>query len=571
MNKFLPILYLCITSLLFSCTNKNTDREERLIPSDIEISPTLSNLRITSIAEDKEGYVWIGTSRGLNRYNGDDMHQYFCNDEPNALPDNRINDVFCDSKGQIWITTKNGIALHTEQDDFVQIPIKQANPRCQQMVENSRGELFAIQTNAVLKYNEEENTFRKVIENVSYVDPIFQKVFIDEEDNLWIIDDRGVTSYSTSSFNQLETLDLGSDVNIQSAGLLSHYLWLVGADGLHIYNVREHRWIEIPTNLRANQLFNKAHIETIINTNSQYILLCTSEGLFLYSPEQDLLLHQDQADFPFNPINFTANLALNDSHGNLWFCSDSQGFAMRKFNQEKYNSHPALTNALRGQPVASLTIDRQKTLWIATQEEGIYSYDTENQKIVYYNPEVYAPISRKLNRRIYYIYADKENDLWVSISPRGLLQLRRQGERLELISKYDLPVSIVLNEDKEGTLWAGSYGNSYFSKRKTDSQFFEHHLFSNTFCYLSCLEMLSDGSLAAMVRDQGIRFVNPETQELNTPIIPDSLLNACIARSKKSWRITFSHIPCCNVLCGITFHQQQAGISGHYQQRPDVL
>lgn len=531
MNRFHLITCLIIASLLSSCMTRNTEKEEELIPSDLEISSTLSNLRITSIAEDQEGYVWIGTSRGLNRYNGSDMRQYFSNDQPNALPDNRINDVFCDSKGQIWVTTKNGVARRTEQDDFEQIPVKLTNPRCQQMVENSHGELFVTQTNAVLKYDEEENSFKKVIEDVSYIDPIFQKVFIDEEDNLWIVDDRSVTSYSTSTYNQLESLELGPAPNIQAVGLMRQYLWLVANDGLHIYDVRGHRWINIPQTLRVHSLLNRAHIETIIRTSNEYTLLCTSEGLFLYNPQEDLLLHQGEEGFPFPPIAFTANVALNDSHGNLWLCSDSQGFAIRQFKSDSFNSHPSLTNMLKGRPVSSLTVDHQQTLWIATQDEGLYCYDTQSEKITAFDPEDYAPISRSMNRRIYYIFADSQNDIWVTIAPRGLLQLRRKGERLELISKHDLPVAIVLNEDKDGTLWAGCYGNSYYTKRRGDSQFLEHHLFSNTFSYLSCFERLKDGNMAALVREQGLRMVNPETMELNAPAIPDSVLNACIARS----------------------------------------
>ena len=531
MNKISLFICLVLTAILSGCTPHNTEGEEALNTSDLTLSASLSNLRITSIAEDKEGYIWIGTSRGLNRYNGADMHQYFCNDEPNAIPDNRINDVFCDSKGQIWITTKNGVARHTEQDDFEQIPIKLANPRCQQMAESSRGEIFVTQTNAILKYDEEENAFKKVIEDVSYVDPIFQKTFIDKEDNIWVIDDRGAACYSTSSFNQLEHLDLGENPQIQTAGLMKQYLWMVATDGLHIYHVRERRWVPIPDNLRGNAVFNKAQTETIIKASEEYVLLCTSEGLFLYNPENDRLLHQSQPNFPFSPINFTANLALNDSQGNLWLCSDSQGFAVRKFDTEKFNSHPTLISALRGMPVASLTIDSQQMLWVATQDEGIYSYDTKNEKITYYNPEDYAPLSRNVSRRINHIFADSHDNLWVAVTPRSLLQLRHKGERLELIQRYDVPNVIVLNEDKDGTIWAGCYGNSYFSKRATDHHFQEHHLFSNTFSYLSCLELLRDGSMAALVREQGLRLINPETQELNAPVITDSLLNTCIARS----------------------------------------
>ena len=115
MNRFFLLYLLIFATLICSCNTEFSKQEDDAVTSGLTISPTLSNMRITSIVEDKDGYVWIGTSRGLNRYNGDDMHQYFCNDQPNDIPDNRINDVFCDSKGQIWITTKNGIEISEVQ------------------------------------------------------------------------------------------------------------------------------------------------------------------------------------------------------------------------------------------------------------------------------------------------------------------------------------------------------------------------------------------------------------------------------------------------------------------------
>ena len=43
------------------------------LPAQSSVPPSmdqLSNANVSSLAEDSEGYIWIGTARGLNRYNG---------------------------------------------------------------------------------------------------------------------------------------------------------------------------------------------------------------------------------------------------------------------------------------------------------------------------------------------------------------------------------------------------------------------------------------------------------------------------------------------------------------------
>ena len=223
---------MCLTSLLAACLSCSSSNDTSTDPTDVKISNELTNMRIMSVAEDHEGFIWIGTQRGLNRCNGDNIDQYFCNDEPYSIPDNRINCVFCDSKGRIWVTTKNGIARYTDQDNFEQIPIADSNINCKQLIENSRGDIFATQTNNILKYNAESNQFEKVILNVSDIDAYQQKLWVDEEDNLWVVDDRTVARYSTTTFKLRNKLELKSEMDIQTSALIGRQLWLADTDGL---------------------------------------------------------------------------------------------------------------------------------------------------------------------------------------------------------------------------------------------------------------------------------------------------------------------------------------------------
>lgn len=60
--------------LLVACR----DKEEKLFVNtdSSAVSDELSNQHVTAFAEDSTGYIWIGTTRGLNRYNSQNFHQY---------------------------------------------------------------------------------------------------------------------------------------------------------------------------------------------------------------------------------------------------------------------------------------------------------------------------------------------------------------------------------------------------------------------------------------------------------------------------------------------------------------
>ena len=84
-----------------------------------EIMPTttndnmLSSLNVTSIAQDCRSLMWIGTSAGINVYDGQGYVQFSHNThDPAALPDDYINCLHRDRKGRMWVGTQNGVARY---------------------------------------------------------------------------------------------------------------------------------------------------------------------------------------------------------------------------------------------------------------------------------------------------------------------------------------------------------------------------------------------------------------------------------------------------------------------------
>ena len=63
----------------------------------------LSNTRVSDFFQDSYGFMWIATSDGLNRYDGNSVKIYK-NRQGNlqSLPDNDTDQVIEDSKGPLW-------------------------------------------------------------------------------------------------------------------------------------------------------------------------------------------------------------------------------------------------------------------------------------------------------------------------------------------------------------------------------------------------------------------------------------------------------------------------------------
>ena len=75
----------------------------------ITVKDGLSLSYITSIVQDKNGYIWFGTQEGLNKYDGCSFvvykHDPF---DESSIPSGDIIDIMVDNDGKLWLGTGGG-------------------------------------------------------------------------------------------------------------------------------------------------------------------------------------------------------------------------------------------------------------------------------------------------------------------------------------------------------------------------------------------------------------------------------------------------------------------------------
>jgi len=102
---------------------QNNYRAESLTVAD-----GLSQGFVFTLLQDSRGFIWIGTSNGLNRYDGYQVKRFTCDDtSPWGF---RANTVYClveDAHGLLWLGTDKGVVVmdpYTEQF----LPLAESNP-----------------------------------------------------------------------------------------------------------------------------------------------------------------------------------------------------------------------------------------------------------------------------------------------------------------------------------------------------------------------------------------------------------------------------------------------------------
>ena len=79
----------------------------------------LSNTNVKAILRDKEGFLWVGTESGLNRYDGYGFKVYTMHSrKPKDIVSNNILGLQEDGLGNIWVQLENTFMLYSRDKDY---------------------------------------------------------------------------------------------------------------------------------------------------------------------------------------------------------------------------------------------------------------------------------------------------------------------------------------------------------------------------------------------------------------------------------------------------------------------
>ena len=178
-NLTYKVIKYILTILLFLLWGLGGYAQSARLPytfNQIKIGNNSLENRVNCMLKDRNGYLWLGTSSGLKRYDSQFTItlKKKTNDE-NSLVDNNIESLCEDNQGRIWVGTTEGICyFDKKKNHFVRFKeLNKPDYACLNIICDSRGDIwFTIRDKGLYHFNTKTNQLR----NFSHYEKIGKKI-----------------------------------------------------------------------------------------------------------------------------------------------------------------------------------------------------------------------------------------------------------------------------------------------------------------------------------------------------------------------------------------------------------
>jgi signal transduction histidine kinase/ligand-binding sensor domain-containing protein/DNA-binding response OmpR family regulator len=512
------IYFLLMLPLTILSCNPGRPEASLVQPAGKGISPDISNQKITSFAEDAQGHIWIGTGRGVNKYDAYEFYQYFFDSNDSlSLCDNNIRQVFRDSRHRLWIGTANGICCYTDEDRFQRIPNESISQNVMQIMEDSEGRIFLNMVVQLCEYRPEENRFVVVIPDFDTERMWTNRCFTDRSGQLWSVSGTTVRCYATGSMELKMTVPLQGFVHyafLRDNG----ELWLASGSTLSIYDTRNRCFTGLPESLRKHPALAAAIVHSIHPYSPSSLLFNTSGGLYLYDFLEHTVTHQSENGFPFQSPDGRISALFTDSQKNLWIGSADQGYVTRYSYKERFNNNNYLLSQIGRKSVTSLRVDGEGNLWIATSTGEVFVYSPSTKAVRPVDTRQFFLEEQKFRQdRVSRIFIDRSNALWLISEMDKIIQCRYDGRlRPEKVFRLPTPKIFCMAQGHDGTIYAAGFNENLYTLRKGDTEFRAEPLYPPTYVFTPGLLALSSGKVLAASFKQDLQLLDPTSGRAQT-------------------------------------------------------
>lgn len=459
-KKIGELYYTGIGALLFSFWATLGMAQESASFGQLSVTDGLSQNSAISIAQDQEGFLWIATQDGLNRYDGKEFTTYNKNfvdiTQGNKI---RLGKVFVRANNEIWILpiSQNPERLHTHTDTFEIFP-EVAQASC--FFEDSKGRFWLGTLNGELHYFSDSlqrfRLFRKFEEQP------FMSITENREGQLVVVQSHAVFRLDTQN-DVLKHYRFPDSTLYFSSALATDSLgvWIGTLNrGLFFIPSEERNAIRWHTQKNTGDpLLSQATILDLTQSASGSLWVATyGAGAIKIQPKTRKVDH-----FSFNKQNprslhYNDILCLfEDAAGVMWLGTDGAGLSFydKFLDKFQYFHNQQVPENINIDVVRSILVDRNKHLWIGTSGKGLTEYNPHTQSWATYKPESEIPLK---GPRIMSLHEDKRGHLWIGYQNGGLSLLNLETRALQHFNSTSdppLPAQTIwkIFRDRAGRIW----------------------------------------------------------------------------------------------------------------------
>ena len=390
---------------------------------------------VFAIEQDRCGALWLGTSNGLIRYDGNSFQDLSW--EPEYQDDvyhGLILDIYCDSRNLLWVSSSIGLNIYyPDRDRFLKLT-SDTLQSLRKTWEDEDGSIWVAGNRFVARTYPE-------IENDSIILRWSPNVLQGEFADLYVVD------------------------ILKIAG--NEYL-LASTTGLYRLSLGEGKG---ESEIKAETIIPETDVSSLALHNN-LICIGTHEGLYKTILEGNRLrLFKTHLHNPSDPASISSNhitdlLVGNDNR--LWVSSWFGGLSLYNEEEETFTNFPwdpSSEDGISSNMMNCVFEDSFNVLWIGTSQAGLNKLDLTRKPFTHIEYNFYDPHSLPSNL-INCLMEDSQGYLWVAtyfsplcksretVNDKGLSNL--SFDRYDDWFRDDFDKNILsIFEDKLGNIWLG--------------------------------------------------------------------------------------------------------------------
>jgi signal transduction histidine kinase/ligand-binding sensor domain-containing protein len=395
-----------------------------------------------AVCQTPDGYLWIATFDGLVRFDGV-RFTTFSRSNTRGLNGNRFGTMFCTTSGDIWAGTEGTGLTRYRQGRFTTFTTRDGllSNTVDAVSGDDHGRLWALAKGHLHEWQESRQRFVPLEREE---DRYTYWVSADGRGGFWRIDEKGLNLFDRGQ-RSIYLLPAGWPRNpfVMIGRDVNGSLWLSTSNG-DVAELAGSRWNWVLRNGSA-ALASRAQSAFISEYRDSHGRVWPTETEWIRKAGLVSYLKLPPGNRP-ERIPFTS--LFEDREGSIWLCTDGQGLfrvrteAIKAFSQEQ---------GLPDRNVYPIFQSRDGSIWIGTWSGGLCRY--KNSQFTTY------PVADHLGpHRINSIFEDRSGALWVA-ERAALYRLTNRSFKPVPWKAGTLsgePAIRVIHQDPHGTMWFGT-------------------------------------------------------------------------------------------------------------------
>lgn len=558
--------------------------EEHYYFKNLSIRNGLSQNTVNAILQDRKGFMWLGTKDGLNRYDGLSFRK-FKHDaaNPRSIGNSFITSLYEDFNGNIWVGTDAGVYIYyLEKEAFEEFDCQSLEKtRIERSVSMIAGDKqgrvwIAVEAQGMFCYDTRQKLLRnyplsEISSNIKcftfdsggtlwlgfYGDGLYYS-----KDNLATVHPYGspedgkrefeggvITKIVQGNYNCLyigSVKEGVSELNLTSGqvrNLLAidesgesifcrdllpysdNELWIGTESGIYIYNLRTAQFIHLRASLYDSYSLSDNAIYALYKDREEGLWIGSYFGGVDYYPRQYTYFAKY---YPKNIANSLHGKRVREfcraDDGTLWIGTEDGG--LNHFNPKTKEFHffepsAGFTN------IHGLCMDGSH-LWVGTFSKGLRVIDTRTGVVLRTYTEGHTPHSLNDNS-IFSICRTSAGEIYLG-TLFGLLRYNRTQDSFDCIPELNGKFVYDIKEDSYGNLWLATYANGAYcydvSARRWKNYVFDAED-ERSLPYDKVLSVFEDSYRQIWLTTQGGGFClfHPDTETFTRYGLKDGLPN----------------------------------------------